>query len=103
MARLATAADRVSDFVNEYLKKKQIPGCAVMVRRNGKVVLLEFVVPSGNQPHPAKIIDIEMLFFPGGRERMQEQWRELFAGAGFRLSRILPTKSPFSVIEAEVG
>ena len=38
-ARLATA-DRVSDFVNEYLKKKQIPGCAVMVRRNGKVVLL---------------------------------------------------------------
>jgi D-alanyl-D-alanine carboxypeptidase len=40
MARLATAADRVSDFVNEYLKKKQIPGCAVMVRRNGKVVLL---------------------------------------------------------------
>jgi CubicO group peptidase (beta-lactamase class C family) len=39
MARLATAADRVSDFVNAYLKKKQIPGCALMVRHNGKVVL----------------------------------------------------------------
>ena len=34
-----TAADRVSDFVNEYLKKNQIPGCAVMVRHEGKVVL----------------------------------------------------------------
>lgn len=33
-------ADRVSDFVNEYLKKKQIPGCAVMVHHNGKVTLL---------------------------------------------------------------
>ena len=38
MARIA-AADRVSDFVNAYLKKKQIPGCALMVRHNGKVVL----------------------------------------------------------------
>ncbi len=71
--------------------------------RNGKLVLLEFVVPPGNQPHPSKIIDIEMLFFPGGRERMEQEWRDLFAGAGFRLSRIVPTKSPFSVIEAEVA
>jgi O-methyltransferase domain len=68
----------------------------------GKVVLLEFVVPPGNQPHPSKIIDIEMLFFPGGRERMEQEWRDLFARAGFRLSRIVPTKSPFSVIEAEM-
>ena len=36
-----TAADRVSDFVNEYLKKNQIPGCAVMVRHDGKVVLCQ--------------------------------------------------------------
>jgi O-methyltransferase domain len=71
--------------------------------QTGKVVLLEFVVPPGNQPHPSKIIDIEMLFFPGGRERMEHEWRELFAAAGFRLSRVVPTKSPFSVIEAEVA
>ena len=38
MPRIAEA-DRVSDFVNAYLKKKQIPGCALMVRYNGKVVL----------------------------------------------------------------
>lgn len=79
--------------------------CRRALQRNengtGKVVLLEFVVPPGDQPHPSKIIDIEMLFFPGGRERTEEEWRDLFAGAGFRLSRIIPTKSPFSVIEAE--
>lgn len=69
--------------------------------RPGKIVLLEFVVPPGNQPHPSKVIDIEMLFFPGGRERMEHEWRDLFADAGFRLSRIVPTQSPFSVIEAE--
>lgn len=72
-------------------------------KRSGKIVLLEFVVPPGNEPHPSKIIDIEMLFFPGGRERMEQEWRDLFAGAGFKLTRIVPTKSPFSVIEAEVA
>jgi CubicO group peptidase (beta-lactamase class C family) len=34
-----TATDRVSNFVNEYVKKNQIPGCAVMVRHDGKVAL----------------------------------------------------------------
>ncbi len=70
--------------------------------RTGKVVLLEFVVPPGDQPHPSKIIDIEMLFFPGGRERMEQEWRDLLASAGFRLARIVPTKSPFSLIEADL-
>lgn len=71
-------------------------------KRSGKIVLLEFVVPAGNAPHPSKVIDIEMLFFPGGRERMENEWRDLFSRAGFRLARIVPTKSPFSVIEAEI-
>jgi CubicO group peptidase (beta-lactamase class C family) len=40
-ANAGTATDRVNSFVNEYLKKNQIPGCAVMVRHNGKIVLCE--------------------------------------------------------------
>lgn len=32
-------ADQVADFVNGHLKKKQIPGCAIMVRKDGQVVL----------------------------------------------------------------
>src|SRR6476660_10458481 len=36
-----TATDRVSNFVNQYLKKNQIPGCAVLVRHDGKVVLCQ--------------------------------------------------------------
>ncbi len=36
----SATTDRVGDFVNDYLKRKQVPGCAVMVRHNGKVALL---------------------------------------------------------------
>jgi hypothetical protein len=66
----------------------------------GKVLLIEMVVPEGNEPHFSKIIDLEMLVSPGGVERTAEEYRELLAAAGLRLTRIVPTKSPFSIIEA---
>ena len=65
----------------------------------GRVILLESVVAPGNQPDFAKLIDLEMLLMPGGRERTEQEFRDLFARAGFELTRIIPTKSPLSVIE----
>jgi hypothetical protein len=41
-----------------------------------------------------------MLLMPGGRERTEDEFRTLFAGAGFKTVRIMRTKSPLSVIEA---
>jgi hypothetical protein len=66
---------------------------------DGKLLLVEMVVPEGNTPHPSKLLDLEMLTLPGGLERTEAEYADLFARAGFRLSRIVPTKSPFSVIE----
>jgi cyclopropane fatty-acyl-phospholipid synthase-like methyltransferase len=66
---------------------------------NGKLLLVEMVRPVGNEPHFSKILDIEMLIFPGGRERSEEEFKTLLANNGFRLTRILPTKSPMCVIE----
>jgi hypothetical protein len=68
--------------------------------KDGRVLLLESVIPAGNDPHLGKIIDIEMLVMPGGKERTEEEFRKLFAGAGFALTRIVTTQSPLSVIEA---
>jgi hypothetical protein len=58
-------------------------------------------VPPPNVPHPAKMLDIVMLAIPGGRERTEDEYRALLAKAGLRLTRIVPTQSPVSVIEAE--
>jgi hypothetical protein len=73
---------------------------AALGAKNGKVILLEAVMPAGPEPHPAKFLDLEMLALPGGRERTEEEYRSLLARAGFRLTRVVPTKSPLSVIEA---
>jgi len=67
---------------------------------NGRVLLLEGVVQPANAPDFSKILDLEMLMFPGGRERTAEEFSALFAGAGFRMTRIVPTASPVCVIEA---
>lgn len=70
------------------------------MKDNGRVLIVETVVPEGNEPHYSKLLDLEMLSSPGGIERTAEEYQELLAQAGFRLTKIVPTKSPFSIIEA---
>ena len=69
-------------------------------RRNGRLVLIEAVIAQGNQPDFGKLVDLEMMLMPGGRERTAREFAELFARAGFELTQIVPTESMLSVIEA---
>ncbi len=68
----------------------------------GRVILLESVLPEGNAPDFGKIIDLEMLMMPGGRERTADEFEALFTRAGFELTKIVATASPLSVIEAHL-
>jgi hypothetical protein len=69
----------------------------------GKVLIIEVVVPEGDEPHYSKLMDLEMLVSPGGVERTANEYRELLGAAGLQLARIIPTRSPFSIIEAVRG
>jgi hypothetical protein len=66
----------------------------------GKLLLVEWVIPPGNAPHPGKVLDINMLVGPGGQERTEAEWRALLAEAGFRLAQIVPMTTGRNVIEA---
>ena len=57
-------------------------------RDDGRLILLEAVVPSGNEPHGAKWLDLLMLTLFGGRERDEEQWRALLDAGGYQPARI---------------
>jgi hypothetical protein len=70
---------------------------------DGRVLIVETIIPEGNGPHYSKILDLEMLVSPGGVERTAEEYAALLADAGLRLSRVVPTRSPFSIIEAVRG
>ncbi|MFL6467457.1 MAG: methyltransferase [Pyrinomonadaceae bacterium] len=70
------------------------------MKAEGKLLLSEMVIPEGNDPHPGKMLDLEMLTSAGGVERTEAEYADLFERSGFRLNRIVPTMSPHSVIEA---
>jgi len=69
---------------------------------DGRVLLVEAVIETGNKQDFGKLMDIEMLVSPGGKERTALEYSEIFAKAGLRLKRIVKTQSPYSVIEAVV-
>ena len=71
-----------------------------MGAKKGKVILLESVIAAGSTPDLGKFIDIEMLLFPGGRERTADEFKSLFERSGFHMTKVVPTKSPLSVVEA---
>ncbi len=75
---------------------------AMRDKAKGRVVLIESVLTEGSAPDLGKLIDLEMLLLPGGRERTADEYRLLFEHAGFELTRIVPNQSPLSTIEARV-
>jgi hypothetical protein len=53
-----------------------------------RLILLEAVVPPGNEPGSGKWLDLLMLAMFAGKERDEAQWRELLAAAGFEPTSI---------------
>jgi hypothetical protein len=73
--------------------------CHRAMSAGSKLLLVESVIPAGNEPFGGKFLDLVMLLIPGGRERTADQYRTLFADAGFELTRIVPTATEVSIIE----
>jgi hypothetical protein len=71
--------------------------------KGGRVLVLDNVIPPGNGPHWGKMLDMNMLVLTPGRERTEAEFRELFASAGLRLTRVVPTACPLSVVEGVAG
>jgi SAM-dependent methyltransferase len=77
-----------------------LQNCHRALAPGGKLLLVETVIPPDNAPSMAQAVDLNMLVLLGGRERTKVEYHDLLMAAGFRLDRIVPTRSPFSVIEA---
>ncbi len=75
--------------------------CRRAMSAQAKLLVVERVIPPGNEPSPGKLIDIHMLLInAGGRERTEDEWRALLEAGGFRLQSSTPIGRGFSVLEA---
>jgi len=68
--------------------------------KDGSRSCKELVIPAGNAPSFAKLLDLHMLVVTGGRQRTEAEYRTLLGSAGLRLTNVVPTESGESVIEA---
>lgn len=73
--------------------------CRAAIADTGRLCVVDRVIRPGNDPDPAKYLDLVMLVMLGGRERTADEFGRLFAEAGFCLTRIVPTSSGLSVVE----
>jgi hypothetical protein len=74
--------------------------CRRAMPEHGKLLVVELVLPPGDEPSLGKWLDLHMLVLLGGRERTADEYDTLFRAAGFKLARIVPTPPGPSVVEA---
>jgi hypothetical protein len=66
---------------------------------DGRLLVVELVLPAGNEPSLGKWMDLNMLAMTGGQERTEAEFAALFAASGFELVKVHPTESPLSIVE----
>ena len=76
--------------------------CRTAMKPGAKLLIVEFVLPEGNTPHFGKLADMVMLAIPGGEERTAAEYGTLLAAAGLKMTRVIPTASDVSIVEAEL-
>ena len=77
--------------------------CRSAMKPGTKLLIVEFVLPEGDAPHIGKLLDMVMLAIPGGQERTADEYRTLLAKSGLKMTRVVPTKSDVSIVEAEIA
>lgn len=73
--------------------------CHTVMPQGGKLLVIESVIPPGNEPFAGKLLDLAMLLVPGGKERTAEEYKVLYEAAGFQFTKIVPTSMEVSVVE----
>jgi O-methyltransferase/methyltransferase family protein len=77
-----------------------LKNCRRAMAKNGRLLLVEMVVPEKDGNCFSKLLDLNMLVMTGGRERTQSEFCALLGAAGYQLTKVIPTIAPQSMIEA---
>jgi ubiquinone/menaquinone biosynthesis C-methylase UbiE len=77
-----------------------VNNCRRAIRVDGRLLLIESVLPEDNMPSPAKIVDMTMLVIVGGAERTEAEYRSLLRECRFDVTRIMTATSGLNIIEA---
>lgn len=77
-----------------------LANCARRVGRDGRIYIVEMVIPDDNSASFASLMDLNMMVMLPGRERALKEYKSLLDVSGLKFERVIPTHSPFEIIEA---
>ena len=77
--------------------------CRKAMKPGAKLLIVEFVLSDDDTPHFGKLVDMVMLTVTGGEERTATEYGILLARAGLKMTRVIPTASDVSIVEAEAA
>lgn len=78
---------------------KILSSCRKAMSENARLLVVEMVIKKDNEHQFGKVLDVSMLALLHGKERTKEEYAEVFGKSGFKLSQVIPTASPYSIIE----
>jgi O-methyltransferase domain len=68
--------------------------CAEAMAERGRILVMDYLVPPGNDPNIGKLLNVAMLVLShGGRIRTEAEFRQLFSAADLELAQVIPTSS----------
>jgi hypothetical protein len=76
-----------------------LDNCRRAMLADGRLLIVEQVIPPANEPSLGKWLDLHMLVLLAGRERSHEGYAALLESAGFELTNVIPTSSGASIVE----
>jgi cyclopropane fatty-acyl-phospholipid synthase-like methyltransferase len=85
---------------NDDLAVAILSNCRKAMAKNGRVLMLEMIMPKARSASFRKILDLNMMVMTGGRERTKSEFHALLDASNLRVTRIVPTLAPQSIIEA---
>lgn len=74
--------------------QKLLRNCRQAMTDRAKLLIVEPLIPAGNTPHPAKVLDLNMLINFGGQLRTEAEYESLLAGTGFARTKTISTATP---------
>ncbi len=75
--------------------------CRRAMKENQTLLIIERVIASDKPRLEAVLADMNMMVMNGGRERTREEFQALLNAAGFELTKVIPTRSPYQIIEGK--
>lgn len=75
--------------------------CRDVIPPTGRLLVIDAVIPPGDDPHPAKIVDMVMMSILPGRERTAEEFARLLGRADFELTDVVSTHCMLAIVEAK--